>query len=183
MAGCRPWLSSSPCSRPCPTRSTRPLSTSRAPLRRAGSRLVVYLFGDRLWLFGSGAQVGAFVFQALALRNGLISVVQPLLATGLVFMLVLRRFWDSPVNSPGHLGRGRLDLREPDRVPHRRGAQGWAARTGQSPLVHGRGWRLAPVRRPRCRDVCCGCLPAADHASHAEGRCSITEREHARYMP
>jgi hypothetical protein len=38
--------------------------------------------------------VGAFVFQALALRNGLISVVQPLLATELVFMLVLRRFWD-----------------------------------------------------------------------------------------
>jgi hypothetical protein len=63
-----------------------------------------------LWLFGSGAQVGAFVFWALALRTGLISVVQPLLATGLVFMLVLRRFWDSPVNSPGHLGRGRLDL-------------------------------------------------------------------------
>ena len=33
------------------------------------------------------------MFQALALHNGLVSVVQPLLATELVFMLVLRRFW------------------------------------------------------------------------------------------
>ena len=48
------------------------------------------------------------MFQALALRNGLISVVQPLLATELVFMLALRRFWDSPVNSPGHLGAAAL---------------------------------------------------------------------------
>ncbi len=39
------------------------------------------------------ALAGAFVFQALALHNSLISVVQPLLATELVFMLVLRRFW------------------------------------------------------------------------------------------
>jgi hypothetical protein len=55
-----------------------------------------------------GGPVGAFVFQALALCNGPISVVQPLLATGLVFMLVLRRFWDSPVNSHGHLGPAAL---------------------------------------------------------------------------
>ena len=48
------------------------------------------------------------MFQALALRNGLISVVQPLLATELVVMLALRRFWDSPVNSPGHLGAAAL---------------------------------------------------------------------------
>jgi hypothetical protein len=33
------------------------------------------------------------VFQALALHNGLISVVQPLLVTELVFALVLRRLW------------------------------------------------------------------------------------------
>jgi hypothetical protein len=36
------------------------------------------------------------LFQALALHNGLISVVQPLLATEPVFMLVLRRFWIQP---------------------------------------------------------------------------------------
>ena len=39
------------------------------------------------------ALAGAFVFQALALHDGLISIVQPLLATELVFMLALRRFW------------------------------------------------------------------------------------------
>ena len=36
---------------------------------------------------------GAFVFQALALHNGQMSVVQPLLVTELVFALVLRRLW------------------------------------------------------------------------------------------
>ncbi len=39
------------------------------------------------------ALIAAFVFQALALHNGLISVVQPVLATELVFVLVLRWFW------------------------------------------------------------------------------------------
>jgi drug/metabolite transporter (DMT)-like permease len=37
--------------------------------------------------------VGSFVFQALALHNGPMSVVQPLLITELVFTLVLRRVW------------------------------------------------------------------------------------------
>jgi hypothetical protein len=44
-------------------------------------------------LFGWVALIGAFVFQALALHLGLISVVQPVLSTELVFMLVPRRFW------------------------------------------------------------------------------------------
>jgi drug/metabolite transporter (DMT)-like permease len=51
------------------------------------------LFRNPLWLFGGLALAGAFVFQALALHDGQLSVVQPLLATELVFMLVLRRFW------------------------------------------------------------------------------------------
>jgi drug/metabolite transporter (DMT)-like permease len=46
-----------------------------------------------MWLFGSAAQGAAFVFQALALHNGLVSVVQPLLVTELVLALVLRRLW------------------------------------------------------------------------------------------
>jgi drug/metabolite transporter (DMT)-like permease len=69
------------------------VASTGAPRRAKGWRLVWYLFRDRLWLFGSAAQVGAFVFQALALSDGLLSIVQPLLATELVFMLVLRRFW------------------------------------------------------------------------------------------
>ena len=61
--------------------------------RSSGWRLVLYLFHSPLWLFGWVALAGAFLFQALALHIGLVSVVQPLLATELVFALVLRRFW------------------------------------------------------------------------------------------
>jgi drug/metabolite transporter (DMT)-like permease len=51
------------------------------------------LFHNPLWLFGWVALAGAFLFQALALHDGLVSVVQPLLVTELVFALALRRFW------------------------------------------------------------------------------------------
>jgi drug/metabolite transporter (DMT)-like permease len=54
---------------------------------------VRYLLSNPLWLFGWVALAGAFVFQALALHNGQMSVVQPLLVTELVFALVLRRVW------------------------------------------------------------------------------------------
>ena len=69
------------------------IASTADPLRSSGWKLVVYLFRNPLWLFGWAALAGAFVFQALALHNGLISVVQPVLATELVFILVLRRFW------------------------------------------------------------------------------------------
>lgn len=64
-----------------------------APKREKGWRLVGYLVRQPLWLLGAAAAVGSFVFQALALHNGLLSVVQPLLVTELVFVLVLRRVW------------------------------------------------------------------------------------------
>jgi drug/metabolite transporter (DMT)-like permease len=73
--------------------ATQHIASIAAPRRSSGWRLVVYLFRNPLWLFGWVALAGAFVFQALALHNGEISVVQPLLATELVLMLVLRRFW------------------------------------------------------------------------------------------
>jgi len=73
--------------------ATQHVASTAAPRRSSGWRLVLYLFRNPLWLFGWVALVAAFVFQALALHDGLISVVQPLLATELVFMLVLRRFW------------------------------------------------------------------------------------------
>jgi drug/metabolite transporter (DMT)-like permease len=53
----------------------------------------LYLPRQPLWLLGVAAAVGSFVFQALALHNGPLSVVQPLLITKLVFTLVLRRVW------------------------------------------------------------------------------------------
>ena len=73
--------------------ATQHIASTASPRRSSGWRLVVYLFHNPLWLFGWVALAGAFLFQALALHNGLISVVQPLLATELVFMLVLRQFW------------------------------------------------------------------------------------------
>ena len=73
--------------------ATQHIASTEAPRRSSGWRLVVYLFRNPLWLFGWVALVAAFVFQALALHDGLLSIVQPLLATELVFMLLLRRFW------------------------------------------------------------------------------------------
>ena len=73
--------------------ATQHVASTAAPSRSSGWRLVVYLFRNPLWLFGWVALIAAFVFQALALNEGQISVVQPLLATELVFMLVLRRVW------------------------------------------------------------------------------------------
>src|SRR5262245_18063617 len=64
-----------------------------APKRVKGWRLALYLPRQPLWLLGVAAAVGSFVFQALALHNGPMSVVQPLLVTELVFVLVLRRVW------------------------------------------------------------------------------------------
>ena len=73
--------------------ATQHVASIAAPRRSSGWRLVLYLFRNPLWLFGWVALAGAFVFQALALHDGQLAVVQPLLATELVFMLVLRRFW------------------------------------------------------------------------------------------
>lgn len=73
--------------------ATQHIASTASPRRSSGWQLVVYLFRNPLWLFGWVALIGAFLFQALALHNGLISVVQPLLATELVFMLLLRQFW------------------------------------------------------------------------------------------
>jgi drug/metabolite transporter (DMT)-like permease len=44
-------------------------------------------------LLGWAAAGGTFIFQALALHNGPMSVVQPVLITELVFVLALRRVW------------------------------------------------------------------------------------------
>ena len=72
---------------------TQHAASTGAPKREKGWRLVGYLFRQPLWLLGWIAAVGGFVFQALALHHGQLSVVQPLLVTELVFVLVLRRVW------------------------------------------------------------------------------------------
>jgi hypothetical protein len=73
---------------------TQHIASTAAPSRRMrGRRFVLYLFRSPMWLFGWVALGGAFVFQALALHQGQLSVVQPLLVSELVFALVLRRIW------------------------------------------------------------------------------------------
>lgn len=64
-----------------------------APDRHRGWRLARYLLGHPVWLMGWVAAAAAFVLQALALHYGQLALVQPLLVTGLVFGLVLRRVW------------------------------------------------------------------------------------------
>jgi len=61
--------------------------------RSKGWRVVITLLRNPLWLSGWVALAGGFVFQALALHAGQMSVVQPLLVTELVFALALRRIW------------------------------------------------------------------------------------------
>jgi drug/metabolite transporter (DMT)-like permease len=72
---------------------TQHAASISAPKREKGWRLVRYLFRQPLWLIGWIAAVGGFAFQALALHDGQLSVVQPILVTELVFVLALRRLW------------------------------------------------------------------------------------------
>ena len=72
---------------------TQHAASISAPEREKGWRLALYLLRQPLWLLGWAAAAGTFVFQALALHSGPMSVVQPLLVTELVFVLVLRRVW------------------------------------------------------------------------------------------
>jgi drug/metabolite transporter (DMT)-like permease len=69
------------------------LGSTASRQRSKGWRVVVALLRNPLWLAGWGALAGGFVFQALALHAGQVSVVQPLLVTELVFALALRRIW------------------------------------------------------------------------------------------
>ena len=72
---------------------TQHAASIRAPKQEKGWRLGLYLARQPLWLLGGVAAVGSYVFQALALHNGPLSVVQPVLITELIFVLVLRRAW------------------------------------------------------------------------------------------
>ena len=73
--------------------TTQHIASTSDPKKSSGWHLVAYLFSSPLWLLGWVALAGAFIFQALSLHQGQMSVVQPLLVTELVFVLVLRRVW------------------------------------------------------------------------------------------
>jgi len=72
---------------------TQHVASTSDPSGSKGWRFVRYLVKNPLWLLGWLAQIAAFVFQAIALHDGLLSTVQSLLITELVFALVLRRLW------------------------------------------------------------------------------------------
>jgi len=61
--------------------------------KHRGWDLVAFLIRQPLWLLGWAAAAAGFVFQAVALHSGQLSIVQPILVTELVFALVLRRLW------------------------------------------------------------------------------------------
>jgi drug/metabolite transporter (DMT)-like permease len=88
--------------------TTRHVASVADPHRSAGWRLIIYLLRNPMWLLGWAAQAGAFVFQALALHNGEVSVVQPLLVIELVITLVLRRVWIRQTVRPAAWSGGAL---------------------------------------------------------------------------
>ena len=88
--------------------TTRHVASVADPHRSAGWRLIIYLLRNPVWLLGWAAQAAAFVFQALALHNGEVSVVQPLLVIELVLTLVLRRIWLGQAIRPAAWSGGAL---------------------------------------------------------------------------
>jgi len=88
--------------------TTRHVASVADPHRSAGWRLIIYLLRNPVWLLGWAAQAAAFVFQALALSNGEVSVVQPLLVIELVLTLVLRRVWIHQTIRPAAWSGGAL---------------------------------------------------------------------------
>lgn len=75
-----------------------PDAQSMAPGKLA--RFVQAMLSHPLWLGGVGADVVGLGLQITALHLGALVVVQPLLVSGLVFALLLRRFYDRH-----HIGR------------------------------------------------------------------------------
>ena len=69
------------------------VASTAAPSGVKGWRLGLYLLRSPLWLLGTGAMVGAFVCQALALYRGRMSVVQSILVTELVFTFLIGTVW------------------------------------------------------------------------------------------
>jgi drug/metabolite transporter (DMT)-like permease len=72
---------------------TQHVASTGAPSGVKGWRLAPYLLRSPLWLLGVAAMIGSFVFQALALYNGRITVVQSILITELVFSLLIGAVW------------------------------------------------------------------------------------------
>ncbi|PSK58369.1 hypothetical protein B0E53_06963 [Micromonospora sp. MH33] len=66
----------------------------QSPRRTLDPRLLWRLLRTRLWQLGWAPDVTGALAQALALRNGPLAVVQPLLATGLFMAILVEAAWD-----------------------------------------------------------------------------------------
>lgn len=75
------------------TAVTQHVASTGAPVAVKGWRLAFYLVRNRLWLLGVAATGGSFAFQAWALYDGRLSVVQSILIAELVFTLLITRVW------------------------------------------------------------------------------------------
>jgi hypothetical protein len=70
------------------------LGLQTAPKERGhGLKLMHHAIRRPIWHVGLGLMVGSFVFQAVALGFGTLSVVQPLMVTELVFLVIILRGW------------------------------------------------------------------------------------------
>lgn len=60
-------------------------------------KMIGNLVGNRTWLAGTGAAVGSYLFQGVALATGPLSLVQPLVVSELIFAI--------PISARRHSGR------------------------------------------------------------------------------
>jgi drug/metabolite transporter (DMT)-like permease len=70
------------------------LGVEDAPRTETGSRgVVAHAIRRPIWLLGFVCMLGGFVFQALALHEGALAVVQPVITTELLFVVVILWAW------------------------------------------------------------------------------------------
>ncbi|MGH9292991.1 MAG: DMT family transporter [Acidimicrobiales bacterium] len=56
-------------------------------------KLIAYVLHRPIWFLGFVSMIGAFIFQAAALSEGGLTLVQPLLVCELVFLVIILRVW------------------------------------------------------------------------------------------
>ena len=94
-----------------------------------------------MWLLGGACLVGTFIFQALALYFGPLSVVQPILVLELIFTLGLRAFLLHDGIARADLARRPHDLPGAGRLPRRGDSRRRHPRPGRRAVAAGVGTR------------------------------------------
>jgi hypothetical protein len=126
---------------------TQHVASTAATAKDKGWRLALYLVRNPLWLFGVAAMISSFVFQALALYNGQLSVVQSILVSELVFSLVIGSLWLGRRVAPCGLGVGVGDVRWPGHLLDHGGTKGWPSRRDGRGMAAGAAYLRRRHRR------------------------------------